>query len=347
VIGEHERWQPIRARRAPPVRAYDGPVPAARVSAIVLAHRRREEVSNTLDRLADLPVDEVIVVDNASGDGTAELVRSRGDRVQLVEAGRNLGAAGRNLGAQAARGEFLVMLDDDSYPRPGAIEAALAAFARAPHVGLVGGSVRDVDQDGTIVFRDEVGSFDWWLRAGRSDVPPAGLPAFFFPEGACVVRRRAYLEAGGCFPPYFVTVTELDLTIRLLARGWDVRYLPAAEFEHRKARAGRTSGARILRLRVRNQLWYFWLRFPAAVALRRIPPYLAFDLVECARRGAAADAWLGGVLDAWRDRGAIRGRRRPVSRQTARRAELNRGRMHLRYLSAHARRRLPRAWRWR
>jgi GT2 family glycosyltransferase len=314
-------------------------VPAPRVSAIVLAYRRRDEVAHTLDRLADLPIDEVVVVDNASGDGTAELVRSRGCAVRLVEAGGNVGAAGRNLGAEAARGEVLVMLDDDSYPRPGAIEAALDVFARAPEVGLIGGSVRDVDPHGQILFADEVGSFDWWLRAGRSEVPPSGVPAFFFPEGACLVRRQAYLEAGGCFPPFFVTMTELDLTIRLLARGWDVRYVPAAVFEHRKAREGRTSGARILRLRVRNQLWYFWLRFPALLALRRVPLYLAFDLVECVRRGAA-EAWLGGLADAWKDRGAIRGRRRPVSRGTVRRAELNRGRMHLRYLSAHARRRL-------
>jgi GT2 family glycosyltransferase len=307
------------------------------VSAIVLAYRRRAEVANTLDRLADLPVDEVIVVDNASEDGTADLVRSRGGAVRLVEAGGNVGAAGRNLGAEVARGEFLVMLDDDSYPRPGAIEAALAVFAHAPGVGLIGGSVRDVDPDGQIRFADEVGSFDWWLRAGRSEVPSSGLPAFFFPEGACLVRRQAYLEAGGCFAPYFVTMTELDLTIRLIACGWDVRYVPAAVFEHRKADAGRTSGAGILRLRVRNQLWYFWLRFPAAVALRRVPQYLAFDLVECMHRGAG-EAWLGGVADAWKDRRAVRGHRRPVPRWVVRRAELNRGRMHLRYLSAHARR---------
>ena len=318
------------------------PPPGAIVSAIVLAHRRREQVAHTLDRLAELPVDEVIVVDNASADGTAELVRSRGGAVRLIEAGDNLGAAGRNLGARAARGDFLVMLDDDSYPLAGTIEAALAVFDRAPHVGLIGGSVRDVDADGSIVFEHGVGSFNWWLRAGRTDDRPTGLPAFFFPEGACVVRRQAYLDAGGCFAPFFVTLTELDLTTRLVALGWDVRYVPAAVFEHRKAQTGRTGASRILRLRVRNQLWYFWLRFPAALALRRIPLYLAFDLIECARRGAVVDSWLGGLADAWRDRAAVRGRRRPLARAIIRRAELNRGRMHLRYLTAHARRRLQR-----
>jgi GT2 family glycosyltransferase len=318
------------------------PHSGATVSAILLAHRRREEVAHTLDRLAELPLDEVIVVDNASGDGTAELVRSRGGVVRLVEAGANIGSAGRNLGAHAAKGDFLVMLDDDSYPLPGAIEAALTVFSRAPRVGLVGGSVRDVDTDGRIVFDAGVGSFDWWQRAGRAEQAATGLPAFFFPEGACVVRRQAYLDAGGCFAPYFVTLTELDLTTRLVALGWEVRHVPAAVFEHRKAVAGRTSGARILRLRVRNQIWYFWLRFPAALALRRIPLYLAFDLIECAHRGAVAEACLGGLTDAWRNRAAIRGHRRPLPRAVIRRAELNRGRMHLRYLTEHARRRLLR-----
>jgi GT2 family glycosyltransferase len=310
------------------------------VSAIVLAYRRRDEVAHTLDRLAELPLDEVIVVDNASGDGTAELVRSRGGAVRLIDAGANIGSAGRNLGADAARGEFLVMLDDDSYPLPGAIETAVGVLSRAPRVALVGGSVRDVDTVGRIVFDAGVGSFDWWQRAGRAGNPADGLPAFFFPEGACVVRREAYLEAGGCFEPYFVTLTELDLTTRLVALGSEVRYVATAVFEHRKAMTGRTSGARILRLRVRNQIWHFWLRFPATLAVRRIPLYLAFDLIECASRGAVAEAWLGGVVDAWRDRAAIRGLRRPLPRAAIRRAELNRGRMHLRYLTEHARRRL-------
>jgi GT2 family glycosyltransferase len=317
------------------------PRAGATVSAIVLAYRRRQEVAHTLDRLARLPVDEVIVVDNASGDGTAELVRSRAG-VRLVEADHNIGSAARNLGARAARGDFLVMLDDDSYPLPGSVEAALAVFDCAPDLGLIGGSVQDVDVDGRIVFQADVGSFDWWQRAGRSEHPPTGLPSFFFPEGACVVRRRAYLEAGGCFPAYFLTLTELDLATRLLAHGWEVRYLPEAVFEHRKAPAGRTAGARILRMRVRNQLWYFWLRFPLALMARRVPLYLLFDLIECAYRGAVAEAWLAGVADAWRDRAAIRGQRRPLPHEVLRRAELNRGRMHLRYLSAHARRRLRR-----
>jgi hypothetical protein len=93
----------------------------------------------------------------------------------------------------------------------------------------------------------------------------------------------------------------------------------------------------MLELRVRNQIWYFARLFPATVAARRIPAYLAFDLVECAYRGAIG-SWLRGVTRAWRERGAIETSRLP--RGTVRRAELNRGRTHMRLLSGQLRRRL-------
>jgi GT2 family glycosyltransferase len=156
-----------------------------------------------------------------------------------------------------------------------------------------------------------------------------------------MIRRSAFLESGGFFEPYFLTVSEIDLTTRLLAKGYDVRYLPAAEFDHMKAVGGLRGAGRTLRLRIRNQIWYFWLRFPLPLALIRIPAYLAFDAVECAFRRAPG-AWLGGIADAWRDRGRIRGMRDPIPRELVPRAELNRGRMHLRLLAAQIGRKLGR-----
>ena len=186
----------------------------------------------------------------------------------------------------------------------------------------------------------ELGTFDWFFRAGREGEPgPEGWPAFFFPEGACMVRREAFLEVGGFFEPYFFHTTEVDLATRLLGADWDVRYVPSAEFEHMKAGAGRV-GFEGLEYRVRNQLWYFWLHFPTRVAALRIPAYLAFDLIECTYRGVPS-AWWRGVREAWRQRDVVRGARRPLPRDVIRRAELNRGRLHLRLLFGQLRRRLP------
>jgi hypothetical protein len=66
---------------------------------------------------------------------------------------------------------------------------------------------------------------------------------------------------------------------------------------------------------------------------------LVFDLIECVYRGVPG-AWAGGIADAWRQRDRVRGLRDPLSRRAVRRAELNRGRMHIRLLAHMVRRRL-------
>jgi GT2 family glycosyltransferase len=229
------------------------------------------------------------------------------------------------------------MLDDDSYPLPGAVETLADVFRTRPRLGAAGGSVRDVDEHGRVLKETEVGTFDWFFRGGRPDAaPPEGVPAFFFPEGAAMVRRSALLDVGGFFEPYFFHAAEIDLTTRLLAGGWDVRYVPTARFEHLKDPGGRLALPGLLHLRVRNQLWYFWIHFPARLALSRSFAYLLFDLIECTYRGAPG-AWASGIREAWVGRDVVRVHRRPLPREILRRAELDRGRLHVRLLIQQAR----------
>ena len=308
------------------------------VSAVIITRNRRDALGIVLDRLASLPVDEVVVVDNGSDDDTREVVRGRNGNVLLLEPGENTGIAGRNLGAARSTGEFVLQLDDDAYPLPGALEAMLEAFRREPRLGVAAGFVRDVDREGNVVKQAELGTFDWWLRAGQAGEPAEGLPAFFFPEGASLFRRDAYFDAGGFFEPYFYLSSEVDFAARLLEKGWDVRYVPTAAFDHMKAPGGR-SHYNALYYRIRNHLWFLWLRFPAPVAALRTVGYLTFDLIE-ATYLRAPKAWLHAVRDAWRQRHLVRGFRRPLPRHVRRRTELNRGRMHVRWLAGQLRRRL-------
>jgi GT2 family glycosyltransferase len=168
------------------------------------------------------------------------------------------------------------------------------------------------------------------------------MSADFFAEGGVLIRRDAYLEVGGFFEPYFFTCSEIDLATRLLAAGWDVRYFPAAEFDHMKPE-GHGAGSRLaLQYRIRNNAWYYWLHFPPAVAARRIPAYLAFDLIESVHRGMPG-VWPKGIREAWTQRGAVRRYRRPVPRDLVSRIEIKRGRLHLKILGRALRRRLTRA----
>jgi GT2 family glycosyltransferase len=307
------------------------------VSAVLLTFNRREMTARVLDILQEQgSVDEVIVVD-ASSDGTAEMARERGATV--LEPG-DLGAAGRNVGAQHASHDLVLFIDDDSHPEPGAVAELQRAFDRNPRLGVAGGFIRNVDDSGTIVIDEQVGSFDWFLRSGIEGDPPEGIPAYFFPEGACMVRRDAFLQAGGFYGPYFFTLSEIDATMRLAANGWETRYFPRARFAHLKGTGSDGGGYhRMLYLRVRNELWHFWLRYPPAMALPRMLFYLAFDLVECAYRREPT-AWTEGVRDAWRLRAQVAADRKPIPREVIRRVERNRARMHLALLWQQLRRKL-------
>ncbi len=300
------------------------------VTAILTTHAPRKELGLVLDALEQLPVDEVIVVENGHN---PEVEGRKGLRV--LEQSRNLGIMSRNLAATEASNEYMLMLDDDSYPLPGAIETLTRALDADPRLAVAAGLVRDVDLDrGTEKERGD-DTFDYWLGRGHSDdAPESGLSSFFFAEGASIVRREAFLEVGGYFEPYFATCSGLDLTTSLLGRGWDVRYFPSARFVHLKAEAGRDK-SEMLHLRIRNQLWYFYRHFPATVAARRIPAYLLFDLLESAKSGAVK-SWARGIHDAWDERASVRGTREPLPREVIRRAELNRGRLHLRLLALRA-----------
>jgi GT2 family glycosyltransferase len=321
------------------------PSPRLSLDALILSHNRQESLRIVLGRLTELSLDEVIVADNGSQDGTAELVRNWGGNVRLLDAGGNVGVAARNLAARESRADLLLMLDDDSYPRDGTLEFLHGAFERQPDLGVAGGRIVDVDTAG-VQRRDgfEVGSFDWFLRPrGAMGAPAEGFPASFFPQGGCMVRRNAFLGVGGCFEPYFFYGEEVDLTARMVAAGWEVRYFPQAEFEHRRDPVQGTTPAakRMLRYRIRNQVWYFWLRAPAWVAAVRIPAYLAYDFFDCLARGTPK-TWFGGVRGAWRERALVAGHRRPLSRTALRRAEMDRGRKHVRLLAHRVTRRLLR-----
>lgn len=309
------------------------------ISAVLMARDRAEAVGTVLDRLRELPVDEVVVVDNGSTDGTPEVVEARQAqwseprRLVLLRQGANIGVAARNIAIEQATGDLLLLVDDDSYPLPGSIEALVAAFEANPRSAVVAGMVVELDEGGAIKATSEPGSFDWMMRAGaEGDAPPAGFPTYFFPEGAAMARRAALLEVGGYFEGFFFTHEGFELTARLIGAGWDVRYCPAAPFHHMGGARTKADFARTLRLSVRNQLWYFWLHFPLGLAVRRMPAYALYDLVQCLYRRVPG-AWAGGVVDAWRQRSTIRGMRKPLPRQVVQRVELTRGRAHVRLLA--------------
>jgi GT2 family glycosyltransferase len=234
-----------------------------RIGVVVITHRRRTEALAAVARLVALPErPPVVLVDNGSGDGTAEAVREQFPMVTVVALASNLGAVGRNIGVDRLSTPYVAFCDDDTWWEPGSLSLAADVLSAYPRLAVVNARivVDPAGYDDPIVaeLRDSpVPGPDW--------LPGPALGSFL--AGASVVRRTAFVAAGGFDKRLWLGGEEELLATDLLAAGWEICYLDDLVVHHQ---ASRIRDA-VLRRRVgiRNTLWFTWLRRPFLPALRR------------------------------------------------------------------------------
>ncbi|MFH8371445.1 glycosyltransferase family 2 protein [Streptomyces sp. NPDC018031] len=253
------------------------------VGVVVITRDRRQSLLHTLERLTALPERPVVVVvDNASRDGTAEAVRARYPAVRVLSPGRNLAAAGRTLGAAALRTRYVAFSDDDSWWEPGSLGRAARLLDAHPRLGLLSATVLV----GAEERPDPLNSLLRNSPLGREpDLP--GRSVLGFLACAAVARRAAYLQAGGFHPLLGVGGEESLLAIDLETYGWGVAHCPdvvAHHAPHTGPRPGREARVR------RNALLTAWLRRPPRSALAATARLAADSRRDPAARRALAEA---------------------------------------------------------
>jgi GT2 family glycosyltransferase len=276
------------------------------VPGVVVATRNRcDRVLATLDRLAELPErPEVVVVDNASQDGTPQAVARRHPHVRVVRLASNYGASARNVGVRALRTELVAFNDDDSWWAPGALRRAAAVFERRPKLGAVQARVL-VGDDGRL---DPV-----CAAMAESPLPAfGGLPGpavLGFVACGVIFRRAAFLNAGGFHPRLGLGGEETLLAFDLASHGWELAYVDSVvAYHHPDAGADRP---RRRAQQLRNELWTAWLR-------RRLAGAAGTTLRVAAR--AARDRQLGVLAEAAKGLPWVLAQRRPLSRSLDRAA---------------------------
>jgi GT2 family glycosyltransferase len=169
------------------------PASPAPVAVVIATRNRGTELLGTLARLRALDEQpSIMVVDNGSTDGTAELVRIRCPGVQVVGLRRNRGGAARTVGARLVDSPYVAFSDDDSWWAPGALGQAAELLDRHPRLAVLAARVL-VGPDRR---RDPVCD-----EMAHSPLPPAddlpGPSVLGFIACGAVVRRSAFLEVGG------------------------------------------------------------------------------------------------------------------------------------------------------
>jgi GT2 family glycosyltransferase len=302
-----------------------------RVGLVVLTYNRRDEVLRTLDRLACIDASvAIVVVDNGSHDGTAQAVAARCPRARVVRLPRNVGAAGRNAGVAACTTPYVAFCDDDTWWLPDSLACAAAALDAHRQLAAVTARVL-VGADG----REDPTNARMAASPFRNTLGVRGSEVLGFLAGACMVRRAAFVAAGGYDARLFLGREEALLAMEWLAAGWRMAYLPEAIVCHHPSRARDARGRR--RLIARNALWCAWLRRPAADAWRETRRWLAASRADGEAMATALAALRGlpwvlrerrvapphvvdalRILDAFDEHRALDQRHRQASRPPAR-----------------------------
>ena len=219
------------------------PVQPPDLSIVVLSFNRRDALRRTLCELVKLQLGhvQIIVVDNASGDSSAYMVSQEFPDLELLDLQTNIGVAGFNRGAELAKAEFLLILDDDSWPDERSLEIALE-FLRADE--SVGGIMLHRRHPVTLAPEWPFDNHNFrGIQRNWSDFGCGNL-----------IRTALWRKVGGYEEAYFLYRNDTDLALKVRAAGEDLAFCPDWWVWHDSVIAAHKS-VRWLFLSTRNWIW--------------------------------------------------------------------------------------------
>jgi len=198
-----------------------------KASFVIVNYNRKEEVLLTITKTKELIKNdpgnyEIIIVDNASSDGSASAVKLDFPEVILIENPINTGAPAWNLGFKKAKGDYFIIIDDDSHIESG-LNETLAYLDKNLDVGVLALNVVNGP------YTSEM----WGWKDGDETVGFIGCGA--------ILRRETYEKIGGYADWMFLYVNEWELGLRCLNAGYHVRYFANSRVNHRASKINRTS----------------------------------------------------------------------------------------------------------
>ena len=183
---------------------------------------------------------EVLVLDNASSDGSVEAVRERFPAAEVIALDAKQGkAANDSLLLERAQGRYCLLLNEDSELRAGAVPALVSAMDDDPQAGAAGAQLFDGDGNAYAcawkfpgIESAVVGALFLHSRLTVQSQGELTRQVDWAQSSALMVRREAAEEVGGLDPRFFVYYDECDFCKRLADAGWHTLYVPAAEAVH-------------------------------------------------------------------------------------------------------------------
>jgi GT2 family glycosyltransferase len=316
----------------PLVRLLDGPLGrllergyVMTVTVIVVTFNGCFHLGNCLAALAvqTLRADQVIVVDNSSTDGSPAYLKDRHPGVTLVALTKNVGFAGGNIaGFEAATGDYIVLLNNDTKPSPDWLERLVECADSHPEVGIVASHLTDWEGRFTDTAGDgcSVTGRGFKLREGQSTgISIESGYVFSACAGAALYKRRMLEEVGFLEPDFFMNAEDTDLAFRARLAGWRTFLCADAVVRHRVGASQVLYSDHHVFYSTRNHLWLYLRCMPLSLAAKHTPALIVqtFIYLAVATRQGRARAFVRAIVAAaaglprvLRQRRAIQARRR-------------------------------------
>jgi hypothetical protein len=225
------------------------------VSIVTLCWNRKKDILESLQGIQKIDYEnlEVIVVDNASTDGTVEAINQQFPEVQVIQMYKNIGIEAYNIGFKNAKGEYIVILDDDSFPQAKAVGRMVERFENDPSLGVVAFDVRNY-------FKYDKVS-DASVEEKTQNAEATDYYMSFNGAGAGI--RRELFEKIGFYPEeFFLYWNEQDVAFRVWNQGYKVVFFGDIVSYHKASPQNRISW-RAPFYYTRNAFYLVWKNYPA------------------------------------------------------------------------------------
>ncbi|MDP2319443.1 MAG: glycosyltransferase family 2 protein [Acidobacteriota bacterium] len=255
---------------------------------IIVTYNSATEIGPCLDSLvghtAPFPT-TITVVDNASTDGTAELVRQRWPEVQVFESPTNVGfSRANNLGIRATTSDYVLLMNPDTVAPPGAIQTLVRGLAAHPEAAIAGARLLSDRGFPELSWGEPIGPWNELKRkmfsilyyrkvrriVRKVDKLSRQAREVAWVSGACMVIRRPDLEAVGLLDErYFMYTEDVDLCVAMARRGRTVLYVAGAEVLHHRGKSA-ARNPETERLYRQSQLAYYEKHLPRWAGVLRV-----------------------------------------------------------------------------
>ncbi len=232
-----------------------------KISVVIITFNRKDDLRNTINSYQSQTYHdkEIIVIDNASQDGTWEMLNEEFPELKKFHLPDNIDIKALNIGIQMAEGEIIWRTDDDSYPENKETFENIADIFKK-HNGI------DIIATENIDVRRNYKSYDWYpFKIDRGNVPETGFKSYTFQGTGAGIRKKVFDKVGGFWEFGF---EELEFCTRAILSGFNVRYYPNIRTLHFAAPGGRLNTTRWISY-LKQLLRYQWKYFPWPMALGR------------------------------------------------------------------------------